>query len=237
MEQSKALTFQVDCLVFVYTEYSNRPAWVREMEMQANPLCRFSYLYKFGYNQFLKTLDPFFLEAAGYDLISVSLDDVVLVAPHSNLDLARFYEIMIRKQLAVASPSIVGDAHYQLLPPSTEIPANQTGRLVKCIDVQFLTISLEMWKCWIQLIDLQFPHGWQDMFVQNYCVDSGRVKNGRWGVVDTMFITHNPLHLGSTHDSDGGKSIENYILGQISDWSAFRNTILVRTAPDFIGIF
>lgn len=72
-----------------------------------------------------------------------------------------------------------------------------------------------------------------DIWYYNYCVVSGRAP-GRLGVIETMFITHNPLNMPSTNNINAEKS--GGMQGQKDEWQSTRNIALIDSWPKDIGV-
>lgn len=191
--------YHVDCMLFSYASYPKEPEWLHEKEI--NQRCQVIRLFKTGYIPFLKTLIPSLIKQSGYKYLTISLDDVALVQPHGSFDLPRFYDFMDKYGLSVATPAIAGTSHAGLTPITPK--PKQVGRLVKMIEFQSTSFDMAGWECMYELIDTEYPGGWGiDIWFHDYCIASGRIKNGKMGVSDTMKINHNPQGLQSVNNAD-----------------------------------
>lgn len=84
------------------------------------------------------------------------------------------------------------------------------------------------------LIDNEYPSGWGiDVWFYNHCILSGRIKDGKMGVVDVMKIVHNPRGLKSTNSAD--KNPGAISAAQQANWLMDRQIKFVPYHSETIG--
>lgn len=216
--------YELHCLVLNHASYAQAKAFglLHEKVVRA---CSVVFLYKFPYTKKLAFLDPFLLRKAKYDYVTVILDDVQLTG---SFDLEKFYDLIVRYDLAIASPSVTRSfwkhmERYNRHPPVYECP----GRFVAFVEVQATTFRMDAWECFYELNDPRFPTGLgADIWFEGYCIKTNRVKNANLAVIDWFLVDH--LALPSTRAT---VSQEFDVEAQITDWKDpnSRNFTLVRT--------
>eukprot|EP00557_Chaetoceros_sp_GSL56_P007044 CAMPEP_0176505298 /NCGR_PEP_ID=MMETSP0200_2-20121128/16418_1 /TAXON_ID=947934 /ORGANISM="Chaetoceros sp., Strain GSL56" /LENGTH=288 /DNA_ID=CAMNT_0017904839 /DNA_START=126 /DNA_END=992 /DNA_ORIENTATION=- len=190
-----------------YRVVSNEPKWLHDMEKDPKARCTIVRIYGGRYSLFLKTLMPSLLREAGYNYLTISLDDVSLVPPYGNYNVTEIFDFMEHYKLHVSSPAINNTSHARLFP--TTLAPMQIGRLVKMIEFQTISFRTDAWACQYELIDLKYPGGWGlDVWFYDYCILSGRLREGRMGLLDTMQVYHNPHGLESTNTKEASRFMD-----------------------------
>ncbi len=226
--------YNVDCILFSYAAYQDEPAWVKQIDNDKTHICQVIRVYKLGFVEFLKMLMPRMLKKARYDYLTIVLDDVTLAPPHGNYNYERFFDLVQKFDLSVATPSVINSLHHVLRPLKTLLP-NQIGRKMKMIEIQAITFHLKAWECFYELVDAQYPSGWgMDVWYFDYCVNTGRVDD-KIGVIDIIHVTHNPF-MSNTTNRPGIDLIEYYI-NQQKDWLKYRGVLLKEEWGMFSLIF
>jgi hypothetical protein len=221
--------YQIDCLLFSFASYPNEPQWVHDMENSTTPRCEIVRMYKLNFVGFLKTLIPSIIRDSGYKYVFLLLDDVALTAKHgATFDVVKFFDIVESQRLHVASCAIQRGSHAALWPRTPE-SSTQIGRLVNMIELQATAFDINAWKCFYELIDTEYPSGWGlDMWFWNHCIKSGRIKEGKMGIIDTMIIVHNPLNLPTTNGAE--RNPPQLVQEQINHWAGERGVPLTFDA-------
>jgi hypothetical protein len=213
--------YQIDCLLFSYAPYPNEPQWVHDMENSTTPRCEIVRMYKMDFVGFLKTLIPSIIRDSGYKYIILSLDDVALTAKHgATFDVVKFFDIVESQRLHVASCAIEGGT-YAGHWPHTPATSTQIGHFVNMIEIQATAFDIDAWQCFYELIDTEYPSGWGlDVWFWNHCIKSGRIQEGKMGIIDIMKIVHNPYHLPTTNGAD--RKPGQIVQEQINHWASER---------------
>lgn len=224
--------YRVDCLILSYAPYSHEPDWFKLRSNGTLEDCFTTTITKTTYIHLLKALQPWLIASAGYDYISLVCDDVISYPPESSFQLEKFYDIVVNHNLVAATPSIVGSSHVSLRPPSQSLEG-YTGRLISSVEVQAVTFRIDAWKCMYDLIDTEYPSGYGiDVWFYEYCTSSGRVPNGRLGVIDSQFVIHKRLRSVNKN-----KRSKVHYMDQIKQWKIKRNLSLVVNVPRTLGYF
>jgi hypothetical protein len=227
---SKQNRYEIDCIVFSYAAYDQQPSWVKEWTQKPG-FCRIVNIYQVKLTYFIKYLDPVWIQKSKYDHVSVTMSDVVLYPPQSNFDLVSFMNFILKYNLDIATPAINQTVHpaQRPIPPQNWEP-NQVGRLLTSIELQSTTFTVDAWACWWELNDTEFPSGWTDTFVYNYCVTSGRLGHvGKLGIMDTQHIHH--VGLSSTNGDTSQIKIN-----QTEAWIKDRGIPLVENYAETLTI-
>jgi hypothetical protein len=228
--------YQIDCLLFSFAPYPNEPHWLHDMENSTTPRCEIVRMYKMDFVGFLKTLIPSIVRDSGYKYIFLSLDDVSLTAKHgATFDVVKFFDIVESQRLRVASCAIEGGT-YAGHWPQTHASSTQIGHFVNMIEIQATAFDIDAWQCFYELIDTEYPSGWGlDVWFWNHCINSGRIPEGKMGIIDTTKIVHNPLHLQSTNGAD--RKPGQIVQEQINHWASERGIQLnFDTNVQILGI-
>jgi hypothetical protein len=218
--------YQIDCMLFSYVSYHEEPLWVHDIENSMTPRCQIVRIYKMGFVAFLKTLIPSLLRDSGYKYIFLSLDDVTLSTKHgATFELVKFFDIIESQHLHMASCAIQGGSHPVHWPQIHENP-NEIGRFVNMIEIQATVFEINAWECFYELVDTEYPSGWGlDMWFWHHCIDSGRIGEGKLGIIDTMKIIHNPFNLATTNGAD--KDPMQLLHAQMNHWAEERDINLI----------
>jgi len=210
--------YQIDCLLFSFASYPTEPQWVHDMENSTTPRCEIVRMYKMDFIGFLKVLIPSIIRDSGYKYVFLSLDDVALTAKHgATFDVVKFFDIVESQRLHVASCAIEGGSHPGHWPQTPE-NSTQIGRFVNMIEIQAVAFDINAWQCFYELIDTEYPSGWGlDVWFWHRCINSGRIQEGKMGIIDTMKIVHNPFHLSTTNGAD--RDPMQLVLEQMHHWA------------------
>lgn len=222
--------YEIDCLVFSYAQWNHQPKWLK---LHTNPAsyCKAVTLYESNYVVFLKFLQPWLLKKAGYDFLMITVDDVIIHGPRSTFDLETYLDLVVARDLAVATPAIWGSPHTSLQPQLSF--HRRTGRWVDAVEVQSTTFRLDAWECWYEMIDTEFPSGWgTDVWFWGYCVTSGKLPNAKLGIIDTQTIVHTKLP-----STNAGTNPSYLMEAQVASWAKERNITLARHSFNVLGYF
>ncbi|KAF5826592.1 hypothetical protein DUNSADRAFT_2589 [Dunaliella salina] len=233
--------FFIDCSLFAYAKYEDLPEWFRAMQHDKNPLCTCFHKQGMGYLEAWSKLTPSILKKHKYDYLMVTMDDVSLHGPESNLKIDEYLHMVVLLDLAVATPSIENTYHKVLRTKWRWIfwpgwrwarwTTNIVGREVDMVEIQSTTFRMDAYSCWFEMIDLRFPSGWGlDLWWYHYCAKSGRVRHARQGVIDVFHVVHNKFE--TTHLP--GRKPFTLMREQEKNWSA-RGVVLKRARKTSLG--
>ena len=221
-------TWHVDCLVMYFAPYASAPPWLKTQPPEFG--CQVIFGFHLPLVTLMKFMNPLLMSGNGYELITICCDDVVVHPPESNLDPSTYFDLVLQKQLSVATPSIVGSNWGCLRPHG--LGENSVGRLVDMIELQMTTFTAEAWACFYELADSEYPSGWgMDIWFYDYCISAKRIRETRMGVLDLFSTIHARLpHVGEVQDL---VSLGAIMEAQSHAWFAFRNiTLTTRTSSD-----
>ena len=139
--------YELDCQILQHGKYSDVKA-LGFFHPSVTSKCRVVLLYGFNFVAKMKQLDAFLLKKAGYDYISIILDDMALVPPNGNFDLEIFYDLVVQFELAIASPAVTKSYWRQMRPYGKRKPVKECpGRFSYMVELQAITFTLDAWEC------------------------------------------------------------------------------------------
>jgi hypothetical protein len=104
------------------------------------------------------------------------------------------------------------------------------GRSVQFIEMQATSFRPDVWRCFYDLIDTEFPSGWGiDLWFYEYCIGGKRVENATMAIIDTMHVQHNPFNLPSTHVGEDPQL-------QVRNWKSLKGIQLKERYPGDLGL-
>lgn len=201
--------YDVECVIYSRVSRPQTPDFARFPTD-----CHTVYLPGGTYTHHLYHMDPTFLKQAGYDYITLSLDDVLLFPPFGNIDLRAYMDTVVSTNLSMSSPVVPGSPHPWM--QAREMKNGTVGHTVPFVEIQFTTFSMDAWACIYGLFDLELAFYWFDVFFHEYCFSRNR---GVAGVLDGFTALHNVTQSTYTQTMDHGQFL--------SKWKELHNETLV----------
>lgn len=209
--------YQVDCLLLFHSTWKEmQPAF----DSLGFPECKKLSLLGAKYVDKLYHLSPPLLEAAGYEYVTLLMDDIRMQAPLGKFDLEHYYDLLFHYNFAAATPGI---ENTYFAPIAKNTPrAGVAGRKVEYIEVQHATYRIDAFACYWDMADPRTPHGWESAWFFKYCLTNGKVKNPTQAVIQTMYAKHVP---NVTPPVPGFDPMKLYT-AQIENYKAERGVLL-----------
>jgi len=181
----------MDCLLYIYHD-REPPGLNQTIKDIIYKSCEVMNYHYANYGDYLKTLPPFLLRAAGYSHVMILLDDIVL---HDSFNLQYALQLMTQNNISIAQPAVHGAKFFSTKYHSRAEYGNDIyyiGHRVRIVEVFATIFTLGAWGCWYDMINpIINSAGWgYDAVVGDYCRSKPEFPTFELAVFDCMEATH-----------------------------------------------